>query len=172
MDQVLYLTEPLDELMVQSIDEFASYRLVDAAKGNLDIPEIEDDEEKTEEAKKDLAAVAMRIVRVVVRTPQARLARALALAVRIVGAVAKAKRLHLDALVVVHVLVRVVARRHLLGLGLLEQVKLGAKDHDREAVAEAHHHRVREQARAVEMITDRAKELSHERLEGPWQPAM
>lgn len=55
--EVLYLTEPLDELMVQSIDEFASYRLVDAAKGNLDIPEIEDDEEKTEEAKKDLEEV-------------------------------------------------------------------------------------------------------------------
>ena len=59
MDQVLYLTEPLDELMVQSIDEFASYRLVDAAKGNLDIPEIEDDEEKTEEAKKDLEEVGL-----------------------------------------------------------------------------------------------------------------
>ena len=45
--------------MVQSIDEFASYRLVDAAKGNLDIPEIENDEEKTEEAKKDLEEVSL-----------------------------------------------------------------------------------------------------------------
>ena len=57
--QVLYLTEPLDELMVQSVDEFAGHRLVDAAKGNLDIPEEEESKEAAAEAKKDLEDVSI-----------------------------------------------------------------------------------------------------------------
>jgi heat shock protein beta len=58
--EVLYLTEPLDELMVQSIDSFDGKRLVDAAQGDLKLPEDENDgeaKEKAEEAKRDLEDV-------------------------------------------------------------------------------------------------------------------
>jgi len=51
--QVLYLTEPLDEMTIQAIDSFDGKALVDAAKGDigdlldLDDTESGDDDEET-----------------------------------------------------------------------------------------------------------------------------
>lgn len=50
--QVLYMTEPLDELTAQSITSYDGKRLMDVAKGNLDIPEETSEEAK---AKKEQA---------------------------------------------------------------------------------------------------------------------
>jgi molecular chaperone HtpG len=50
--EVLYLTEPVDELVVQSITEFEGKRLRSAAKGEVDVGEAEK-KESSDEAKKE-----------------------------------------------------------------------------------------------------------------------
>uniref|UniRef100_A0A7S2SVX7 Histidine kinase/HSP90-like ATPase domain-containing protein n=1 Tax=Rhizochromulina marina TaxID=1034831 RepID=A0A7S2SVX7_9STRA len=55
--EVLYMTEPLDELTVEALSSFDGKTLVNAAKGDLNIPEESEPEMKTkkEEASKNLA---------------------------------------------------------------------------------------------------------------------
>jgi len=55
--EVLFLTEPLDELMIQSLDSYDGKSLTDAAKGDLDLPVDEETKAKKEEATKDLEEV-------------------------------------------------------------------------------------------------------------------
>jgi len=55
--EVLFLTEPLDELTVQSLDTFGDNKLIDTAKGDLDLPVDDETKQKKEEATKDLEEV-------------------------------------------------------------------------------------------------------------------
>jgi len=55
--EVVYLTEPLDELTFQTLEKFGDFSLTDAAKGDLKLPEDEAEKSKKEEATKDLEDV-------------------------------------------------------------------------------------------------------------------
>lgn len=50
--EVLYLVDPVDEFMTQSLTEFGGKKLKSAAKGPADLDEDSDDEEKTQQRKK------------------------------------------------------------------------------------------------------------------------
>lgn len=50
--EVLYCTEPLDEIMIESIREYKDFNIVDASKENLKLDDKDDNEEKLKEEEK------------------------------------------------------------------------------------------------------------------------
>ena len=54
---VLYATEPLDEIMLQSLRSFGEKDIVDAAKENLQLPQDEEDKKKKEELESQFSRV-------------------------------------------------------------------------------------------------------------------
>ncbi len=59
--EVLYMTDPVDEWVVESLPEFREKKLVSAAKGALDLPESDEDKQKREEQTESLAGLAERM---------------------------------------------------------------------------------------------------------------
>lgn len=49
--EVVYMTEPIDEYVVQQMKEFDGKQLVSVTKEGLELPEDEDEKKKFEEAK-------------------------------------------------------------------------------------------------------------------------
>jgi molecular chaperone HtpG len=62
--EVLFLVEPIDEWVVDSLREFDGTPLVSAAKGALDLPESDAEKQDKEQQQKDLAAVLSRMHKV------------------------------------------------------------------------------------------------------------
>ncbi len=59
--EVLFLVEPIDEWVVDTLREFDGTPLVSAAKGALDLPESDDEKKDKEQQQKDLGAVLARM---------------------------------------------------------------------------------------------------------------
>lgn len=63
---VLFMTEPLDELTMQSIGEYKGKKLTDLGKENIDLADDEDDkikkDEQSEETQGELPEITARIL--------------------------------------------------------------------------------------------------------------
>ena len=59
--EVLYLADPIDEWVVQTLTEFADKKLIAADKGALDLPETEEEKEHKEAKAKDLEGLVEKI---------------------------------------------------------------------------------------------------------------
>jgi molecular chaperone HtpG len=59
--EVLYMTDVIDEWVVDALREYSGKPFTSAAKGGLDLPETEDDKKKKEERAKSLSTVLERL---------------------------------------------------------------------------------------------------------------
>ena len=60
-NEVLLMTESIDEWVVDALREFEGKQFVSAAKGALDLPESDEDKKKKEEQEKELAPILERV---------------------------------------------------------------------------------------------------------------
>ena len=59
--EVLYMTDPVDEWVVESLSEFRDVKLVSAAKGALDLPESDEAKKEREEQSEELSTLSERM---------------------------------------------------------------------------------------------------------------